>query len=133
MTASTMDGTEHSTGRPRTIRVTVNRQPVDLPGREVSGLEVKQAAIAQGVQAALPSGSTIKLATFDLNSWAISAVKAGTLDFIVDQQQYLQGYFAVSVLVLYNLYGLTPNIDTGGYLITKDNLGLIEQLSGKYR
>jgi simple sugar transport system substrate-binding protein len=57
-------------------------------------------------------------------------------DFVlasIDQQQYLQGYFAVAVLVLYNLYGLTPNIDTGGYLITKDNLGLIQKLSGKYR
>jgi hypothetical protein len=50
MTASTMDGAEHSTGRHRTIRVTVNRQPVDLPNQEVTGLEVKQAAIAQGVQ-----------------------------------------------------------------------------------
>ena len=60
MTASTMDGTEHSTGRPRTIRVTVNRQPVDLPGREVSGLEVKQAAIAQGVQIQLDFQLSVK-------------------------------------------------------------------------
>jgi hypothetical protein len=40
---------------------------------------------------------------------------------------------AVYVLYLHNKYGLMPNIDTGGYLITKDNLGLIEELSGTYR
>jgi simple sugar transport system substrate-binding protein len=57
-------------------------------------------------------------------------------DFLVasiDQQQYLQGYYAVYTLYLYKKFGLTPNIDTGGYLITKDNLGLIEELSGTYR
>jgi Multiubiquitin len=49
MTASTM-GAGYSTGRPLTIRVTVNRQPVDLSDRQVTGLEVKRAAIAQDVQ-----------------------------------------------------------------------------------
>jgi len=49
MTTSTMEGAGHGPTRPRTIRITVNRQPVDLLGREVTGLEVKQAAIAQGV------------------------------------------------------------------------------------
>ena len=51
----------------------------------------------------------------------------------IDQQQYLQGYYAIYTMYLFNKYGLTPNIDTGGYLITKDNLGLIEELSGTYR
>lgn len=31
------------------ITVTVNRKPVDLPAKHVTGLEIKQAAIAQGV------------------------------------------------------------------------------------
>jgi hypothetical protein len=35
--------------RPRTVRVTVNRFPVELPDREVTGVQIKQAAIAQGV------------------------------------------------------------------------------------
>ncbi|OKI45744.1 multiubiquitin domain-containing protein [Micromonospora sp. CB01531] len=34
---------------PRTITVSVNNQQVELPEHRVTGLEIKQAAIAQGV------------------------------------------------------------------------------------
>ncbi|MER7007488.1 multiubiquitin domain-containing protein [Dactylosporangium sp. NPDC000555] len=34
---------------PRTVEVIVNTKPVEVPEREVTGLEIKQAAIAQGV------------------------------------------------------------------------------------
>ena len=70
---------------------------------------------------------------FDTSPGTVEGLKEGYLVATIDQQQYLQGYFAVATLVLYNLYRLTPNIDTGGYLVTKDNLGVIEKLSGKYR
>jgi simple sugar transport system substrate-binding protein len=70
---------------------------------------------------------------FDAAPGTVQGLKDGFLIASIDQQQYLQGYHAVSTLFLYNKFGLTPNIDTGGYLITKDNLGLIEELSGKYR
>lgn len=36
--------------RPPTIRVTVNRQPVDLPDRELTGMQIKEAAIGQHVE-----------------------------------------------------------------------------------
>ncbi|MFJ4331183.1 multiubiquitin domain-containing protein [Streptomyces sp. NPDC088935] len=35
--------------RPRTVTVTVNGQPVVLPEREVTGREIKQVAMAQGL------------------------------------------------------------------------------------
>lgn len=35
--------------RPHTVEIIVNRTTVDVPDREVTGLEIKQAAIAQGV------------------------------------------------------------------------------------
>ena len=60
MSANTMDGVEHSADRHRTIRVTVNRQPVDLLDREVTGLEIKEAAIAQGVQIQLDFQLSVK-------------------------------------------------------------------------
>jgi hypothetical protein len=44
----------------RTIRVTVNNQPVDLPDREVTGLEVKEDAIGQGVQIQLNFPLSVK-------------------------------------------------------------------------
>jgi simple sugar transport system substrate-binding protein len=70
---------------------------------------------------------------FDVAPGTVEGLKADYLIATIDQQQYLQGYHAVYTLYLYNKYGLTPNIDTGGYLVTKDNLGLIEELSGTYR
>lgn len=35
--------------RPQTIRVTVNYKPVEFKNRKVTGLEIKETAIAQGV------------------------------------------------------------------------------------
>jgi simple sugar transport system substrate-binding protein len=70
---------------------------------------------------------------FDATPGTVEGLKTDYVLASIDQQQYLQGYLAVIVLYLYNKYGLTPNIDTGGYLITKDTLELIEELSGTYR
>jgi simple sugar transport system substrate-binding protein len=88
-------------------------------------------AIAQGIQTALPSGSPIKLATFDLNQWDISAVKAGTVDFIVDQQQYLQGYLPILFLQLYKSHfgssvGGGTTVPTGPRLVDKTNASSVE-------
>jgi simple sugar transport system substrate-binding protein len=71
---------------------------------------------------------------FDVAPGTVEGLKAGYITATIDQQQYLQGYFAVYTLYLYSKYGLTPNIDTGGYLIdSPEKLGLIEKLSGTYR
>ena len=72
-------------------------------------------------------------AGFDAAPGTVEGLKSGYVTNSIDQQQYLQGYYAIYTMYLFNKYGLTPNIDTGGYLITKDNLGLIEELSGTYR
>jgi len=71
---------------------------------------------------------------FDLAPGTIEGLKGGYITATIDQQQYLQGYFAIHALYLYNMYGLTPNIDTGGYLIdTIEKLDVAEDLSGTYR
>lgn len=46
------DGAEQAPGHEDhgTVTVTVNNQPVTLPSHRVTGLQIKQAAIAQGVQ-----------------------------------------------------------------------------------
>jgi len=38
-----------SSTKVHTVEVSINRQPVQLPEREMTGLEIKQTAIAQGV------------------------------------------------------------------------------------
>lgn len=40
--------------RPKRVEVTVNRQPVVLPGKEETGAQIKAAAIEQGVATVRP-------------------------------------------------------------------------------
>jgi len=69
---------------------------------------------------------------FDATPGTQTGLKEGYMVASIDQQQYLQGYFAVYVLYLIKKYDLRPNIDTGGYLITKDNIELIGKLSPQH-
>jgi simple sugar transport system substrate-binding protein len=55
--------------------------------------------------------SEAKIGTFDLSKETAEAVKAGNLQFCIDQQPYLQGYLAVTQLYLYKKNG---NILGGG-------------------
>lgn len=71
------------------------------------------------------AGSDAKLATFDLNEEAITALQDGEIEFLVDQQPYLQGYLAVTSARLYhdngNVMGGGKPVLTGPQIITKDN------------
>jgi len=67
---------------------------------------------------------------FDTAPATLNGLREGYITATIDQQQYLQGYYAVNVLYLYNKYGFTPNIDTGGYLVDSiDKIDLIEKFS----
>lgn len=69
---------------------------------------------------------------FDATPGTLTGLRQGFMEASIDQQQYLQGYFSVMTLYLMEAYGFAPNIDTGGYLITEDNIDLIEKLSPKH-
>ncbi|GAA2140144.1 substrate-binding domain-containing protein [Actinomadura napierensis] len=64
-------------------------------------------------------------ATIDTNAQILGAVKAGNLAFALDQQQYLQGYWAALVCDQYVRHGLKP-VDpvmaTGPVVVTQKNL-----------
>ena len=123
------------------IEMTTNRAardglPAGEPGREVHVRRRWHRHRPPGTSALKNAGKKpgeIWAGGFDAAPGTVQGLKDGYLLASIDQQQYLQGYHAVSTLYLLNKYGLTPNIDTGGYLITKDNLGIIEKYSGTYR
>ena len=73
--------------------------------------------------------------TFDLSGEIAAAIKDGVIDFGIDQQPFLQGYLPVMILTHYNRYGVLPgnNINSGPGFVTKDNVALVEKLSGEYR
>jgi len=68
---------------------------------------------------------------FDCAPGTLTGLDEGYVEATIDQQQYLQGYFAVYTLYIMKKYGFTPQIDTGGFLVDKDTIGLIKELSPK--
>jgi simple sugar transport system substrate-binding protein len=76
----------------------------------------------------------IKLATFDLSSDVLNAIKAGQMLFAIDQQQYLQGYLPIVLLTLYktNLNTISNDVlQTGPGFVTADNVAKVIQLTAQ--
>jgi simple sugar transport system substrate-binding protein len=79
------------------------------------------------------AGSDAKVATFDLSGDVVKAIKDGTIEFAVDQQQYLQGYLPVVFLTLNktnaNTVGGGKPVLTGPGYVTKDNADTVAKLA----
>jgi simple sugar transport system substrate-binding protein len=76
----------------------------------------------------------IKLATFDLSSDVLNAIKNGQMLFAIDQQQYLQGYLPIVLLTLYktNLNTIANDIlQTGPGFVTSQNVSQVIQLTAQ--
>src|SRR5580692_3867227 len=77
-------------------------------------------------QALSSSGLKIPSGGFDLTPTTLSAIKAGGLDFTIDQNPYLQGFLPTLYLYLYKLSGgllSPPDTDTGLTFVTKSTVG----------
>ncbi|MER7900782.1 sugar ABC transporter substrate-binding protein [Streptomyces sp. NPDC096046] len=88
------------------------------------------------VQSVGDAGSKAKIATFDLNKDLIKSVKAGDIQFAVDQQPYLQGYLAVDGLWLYKNNGNYSGggeqpVLTGPAFVDKSNVDKIGEFAAK--
>src|SRR6185295_18702022 len=70
-----------------------------------------------------------KIGTFDTNAELVDAIKAGKIQWAVDQQPFLQGYLAIDSLWLYlnnrNTIGGGQPVLTGPAFIDKSNIGAI--------
>lgn len=77
---------------------------------------------------------TIKLATFDLSSDVLNAIKNNQMLFAIDQQQYLQGYLPIVFLTLYktNLNTVANDVVmTGPGFVTSANVSQVIQLTAQ--
>ncbi|HEV2374260.1 MAG TPA: substrate-binding domain-containing protein [Streptosporangiaceae bacterium] len=73
----------------------------------------------------------VKVATFDLDSTVVSDLQAGSMDFAIDQQQYLQGYLPIVELYLYKKHEsntVSPGtvVDTGPLVVSKSNVAVVQ-------
>jgi simple sugar transport system substrate-binding protein len=96
-------------------------------------LTLNPGVAAVAVTAVGDSGSSAKLATFDLNSDVVTAITGGKIDFAVDQQQFQQGYLPVVLLTQYksnlNTVGGGLPVLTGPGFVTKDNAAKVADLA----
>jgi simple sugar transport system substrate-binding protein len=90
--------------------------------------------IAEAAKTAIKgASSSAKLATFDQSGPVIKDIEAGTIQFAVDQQQYLQGYLPIVFLKLFksnaNTVGGGQAVLTGPGFVDKSNASTIEKLA----
>jgi len=81
------------------------------------------------LEAAGKKPGDVYAAGFDMSGNAITAIQGGWLQLVIDQQQYLQGYFGVMQICLtkqYHFAGL--QIDTGAGFADKDNVDALAEL-----
>jgi simple sugar transport system substrate-binding protein len=89
---------------------------VDAGSTELLGPQLASAGLAGKI----PAGG------FDLTPGTLAAIKAGQVNFTINQDPYLQGFLPALYLYLYNLTGglvLPPDTDTGLSFVTKNNVG----------
>ncbi|MEW5814507.1 MAG: sugar ABC transporter substrate-binding protein [Spirochaetota bacterium] len=80
--------------------------------------------------------SKVKIGSVDLSDTQIKAINEGKLVFTIEQQQYLQGYMPIGLLILYKKFGLIPHDDilTGPAIVDKSNVSVVEEMvKQKYR
>jgi simple sugar transport system substrate-binding protein len=86
-----------------------------------------------GLAAAETLPADVRIGTFDLGPDVLKAVRAGRIDFAVDQQAYLQGYLPVEMLTLRARYGIFPSegdvVATGPHFVTRGDAGQALELS----
>ncbi|SHK04458.1 monosaccharide ABC transporter substrate-binding protein, CUT2 family [Pseudonocardia thermophila] len=90
---------------------------------------------AVAIKAVADSGSSAKLATFDLNADVTQAIADGRMLFAVDQQQYTQGYLPIVMLTLYksnlNTIGGGQPVLTGPGYVTQENAAQVQSLAAQ--
>ena len=121
-------------GMQATMAAALSADPT-IDGVMTLGPTVAVPALA-AVEAAGKTG-TIHVATFDLSKDILTAIKDGKMDFAIDQQQFIQGYLPIVMLVMYaetrnlmsgNGAGL---VMTGPGFVTKANAADVIALAAK--
>jgi len=95
----------------------------------VNAVMTLNSAIGTALVTAKPG--SVKIGTFDLDSQVVSDLKSSSMDFAIDQQQYLQGYLPIVTLYLYNKHegnsvGPGSVVPTGPLVVNKGNVATVQ-------
>ncbi|MFE9575764.1 sugar ABC transporter substrate-binding protein [Nocardia sp. NPDC006044] len=135
------EGATKAFGNGTTLQVDINN-PTDAQSRIKGALEADKSidavltlnsqVAARAVDGVKEAQSAATVATFDLNTDVVEAIRAGKLLFAVDQQQYEQGYLPVVLLQAYrtnlNTVGGGTPVQTGPAFVDKNNVDAVAAL-----
>jgi simple sugar transport system substrate-binding protein len=97
----------------------------------INGVMTLNNAIGGALVTALGANAKVKIGTFDLDSQVVTDLQNGSMDFAIDQQQYLQGYLPIVALYLYKKHegnSVSPGnvLDTGPLVVNKNNVSTVQ-------
>jgi simple sugar transport system substrate-binding protein len=117
--------TPNAASNPTQAVAQVTAELASHPG--INAVMCLNSAIGDAMVATHPKA---KVGTFDLDTGTVADLKAGTMDFAIDQQQYLQGYLPIVFLYLYNKHegnsaGGGSVVPSGPLVVTKSNVAKV--------
>jgi simple sugar transport system substrate-binding protein len=87
------------------------------------------ATIPTYMRAANLEPGSVYMAGFDMSPATVGGIDDGFISLVIDQQQWLQGFFGVLQLCLSHEYGMSGlHIDTSGGFVDESNIGEIAPL-----
>ncbi len=138
------DGAKRGFGATENLQVDINN-PTDIESRLTGALRADPSidvvltlnpqVATNAVGAVKGTGSAAQVATFDLNPDVVTAIKAGEVQFAVDQQQYEQGYLPIVMIKLYrenaNTVGGGSPVLTGPGFVDKSNVDKVAEYAAR--
>jgi simple sugar transport system substrate-binding protein len=73
-------------------------------------------------------GKTVHISTFGLEPSSIEMLKAGEIDFSIDEQPYMQGFLGVTYMYLHLKYGFTPPAESPTLGLFPEDVSQLEDL-----
>jgi simple sugar transport system substrate-binding protein len=105
--------------------------------KDVDGIFTENAAVGTAATAAVEAAQLtgkVHVGTMEISRVALQQIQNGKIEFLINEQPYLDGYFGVVFATLYAKYGLAPvgPVSTGPSIVDKKNIDKILKVFDTY-
>lgn len=105
--------------------------------KDITGIFTLNAAVATAATAALEAAEMtgkVRVGTLEISKVALEQIQNGKLEFLINEQPYLDGFYGVLFAYHYVKYGLAPvgMVHTGPSVVDKKNVEKIVGVFNKY-
>ncbi len=105
--------------------------------RAIDGIFTENAAVGTAAAAAIDAAELtgkVHVGTMEISKIALQEIQNGKINFLINEQPYLDGYYSVVFCFLYAKYGLAPvgPVATGPSVVDKSNVDQILKVFDTY-